>query len=147
VPFSIRGGGCCGREGPTKSGIIVLMGYTSERLDNAVNLARKQGHTIAANGAHIGPDGQLHLTVDGHSLPVSELYAMVEPVEKDIFGFEARGHQYEIHVCYLNDGETVYQIFEDGGKFGEPQLLNKHVMSFVQQTVEDMGGSSLRRLL
>jgi hypothetical protein len=94
------------------------MGCTSERLESVVNLARKQGHTITANGAFIGQDGQPHLTVDGRSLPVSELYAMVEPVDKDIFGFEAHGHHYEIHVCYLS-GEVVYQIFEDGRKSGK----------------------------
>jgi hypothetical protein len=114
------------------------MGYTSKRLESAVNLAQKQGHTIAANGACVGQDGQLHLTVDGHLRPVSELYAMVEPVDKDVFGFEAHGHQCEIHVCYLR-GEVVYQIFEDGGKFGEPQPLNEDVISFVQYTAENMG--------
>jgi hypothetical protein len=121
------------------------MGYTSERLERAVNLAQMQGHTIAANGARTGPDGQLHLTVDGHSHPVSELYAMVEPVDKDVFGFEAHRHQYEIHVCFLR-GEVVYQTFEDGEKFGEPQPLNEDVISFVQHTAESMGGSALRRL-
>jgi hypothetical protein len=122
------------------------MGYTSERLESAVNLARKRGHTIAANRACIGPDGRLYLTVDGHSRPVSELYAMVEPVDRDVFGFEAHGHQYEIHVCYLS-GEVVSQIFEDGGKFGEAQPVNEDVISFVRHTAEKMGGSALRRIL
>jgi hypothetical protein len=130
----------------TRSGIIVLVEYTSERLESAVNLARRQGHTVAANGAWIGPDGRPHLTVDGHSLSDSELYAMVEPVDKDVFGFEAHGHQYEIHVCYLS-GEVVYQIFEDGRNSGKPQPLNEDVITFVQRTAENTGGSSLRRLL
>jgi len=122
------------------------MGFTSERLENAVNLAQEQGHTIAANGASIGQDGQLRLTVNGHSRPVSELYRMVEPVDEDVFGFEAHGHQYEIHVCYMN-GEVVDQIFQDGKIWQNLNPLKEHVITFVQQTAENMGGSSLRRLL
>jgi hypothetical protein len=122
------------------------MGYTSERLENAVNLARKQGRTIAANGASIGQDGQLRLTVDGHSRPVSDLYRMVEPVDTDVFAFKALGHQYEIHVRYL-DGQVDYQMRQDGEAFGEAQPLYEHVLTFVQETAANMGGSSPRRIL
>jgi len=131
----------------SKSRIIALVGYTSARLENAVNLAWTQGHTVAVNGASIGQDGQLCLTVDGHSLPASELYRMVEPVGKDIFGFMAHGQEYEVNICYLNHGEVVYYVSQDGISSGEPRPLNENAINFVQRAAESVDGSSLRRLL
>jgi hypothetical protein len=71
---------------------------------------------------------------------------MVAPVDEDVYGFEADGKRYEVHLYYLN-GEIAYEIYRDGEKLKERQFLDENPLDFVQRVAGDTGGSSsLRRL-
>jgi len=68
----------------------------------------------------------------------------VTPVDKDVFGFEARERRFEVHIYYFYGG-AAYEIYQDGERLGKPQRLNENVLKFVQRIAEKMGGGSLRR--
>lgn len=64
------------------------MGFTSERLEQAVKVLRERGHLIPKHPenqlAAVGPDG-LMILVDGQLREVNEVYDMAEnaPEEKN----------------------------------------------------------------
>jgi hypothetical protein len=57
------------------------MGFTSERLEQAINILRERGHVIPtypqSQLAAVGPDG-LMILIDGQLHSVHEIYEMAE---------------------------------------------------------------------
>lgn len=92
-------------------------------------------------------DGVMHVLIDGHLRSENAIYEMVSPPDTDIYGFEARGHQYEVHIHFLY-GEVVHQIHQDGKPLGKRQRVPEDgsPLEFVQGLALNMEGTSLRRL-
>jgi len=94
----------------------------SESLNRALEVLKKQGHTVTVNPGACVIDGVMHVPIDGHLRSANAIYEMVTPPDTDIYGFEARGHQYEVHIHFLYGG-MAYEIYQDREKLGEPQPL------------------------
>lgn len=119
----------------------VVMSSINEDL--AILAAR--GHKVEANPGACVVDGAIHVLIDGELRSASEIHQMVTPTDQDVYGFEACGKQYEVHIYYLYGG-MAYEIYEDGKTLGEPRPLDENPLDFAQRTAKNMGGTSLRRL-
>ena len=116
-----------------------------DSINEELEILTARGHKVETNPGACVVNGAIHVPIDGELSSVSEIHRMVTPLDKDVFGFEAAGKQYEVHIYYLYGG-AAYEVYEDGRKLGKPQLLNENALAFTQRIAEDIGGSSLRRL-
>jgi hypothetical protein len=119
----------------------------SESLNRALEVLKKLGHTVTTNPGACVIDGVMHVPIDGKLRSAAALYEMVTPVDEDVYGFEARGHQCEVHIEFLY-GEVVYQLHQDGKPLGERQSIPEDAspLDLVLRIAKDMQGTSLRRL-
>jgi hypothetical protein len=117
-----------------------------ESLNQALEVLKRHGHTVTVNPGACVIDGVIHVPIDGRLRSASAIYQMVAPPDTDVYGFEARGHKYEVHIHFLYGG-MAYEMYQDGETLGDSQRLDEAPLDFVQRTAENMGGaSSLRRL-
>jgi hypothetical protein len=114
-------------------------------INEELQILRARGHKVEANPGACVVNAAIHVPIDDELRSASAIHEMVTPVDKDVFGFEARGKQYELHIYYLYGG-AAYEMYQDGMKLGEAQRLNENELDFAQRTAESMRGSSLRRL-
>jgi hypothetical protein len=119
----------------------------SESLNRALEVLEARGQTVTANPGACVIAGVMHVLIDGHLRSENAIYEMVTPPDTDVYGFEARGHQYEVHIHYLY-GDVVYQIYQDGKPSGDRQRAPEHgsPLDLVQRLTLNMEGTSLRRL-
>lgn len=116
-------------------------------LNRALEALKKLGHTVTTNPGACVIDGVMHVPIGGKLRSADAIHEMVTPVDEDIYAFEARGHQYDVHIEFLY-GEVVYQLHQDGKPLGERQRIPEDAspLDFVQRLAVKMEGASLRRL-
>jgi hypothetical protein len=104
------------------------------------------GHQVELNPGACVLNGEMHVLIDGKLTSASAIHQMAHPPDKDTYGFEAQGKQYEVHIYFLY-GENAYEIYQDGQKMGERQRLDENPLDFVQRTAESMGcAGSFRKI-
>ena len=91
-------------------------------INEELEVLKARGHKVEANPGACVVDGEVHVLIDGELRSASEIHEMVTPLDEDVYGFEAHGKHYEVHIYYLYGG-AAYQIFQDGKKLGGPQRL------------------------
>ncbi len=111
-------------------------------INEALRILVARGRKVETNPGACVVDGVMHVRIDGTLRSADEIYEMVTPSDKDVYGFEAQGRLYEVHIYFLR-GEVAYEIYEDGERLGERQYLDENPLDFVQGVAERMGGASL----
>jgi hypothetical protein len=65
--------------------------------------------------------------------------------DEDVWGFEANGKQYEVHVCYpsVPYSENFYQIYEDGKKLGGRMPNTQNTLECAERIANEYGAPSV----
>jgi hypothetical protein len=96
------------------------------------------GHKVESNPGACVLNGDMHVLIDGKLMSAIAIHQMAHPPDRDTYGFEAQGKQYEVRIYFLY-GENAYEIYQDGHKMGERQRLGGDPLDFMQRTAESMG--------
>ena len=110
-----------------------------DSINEALAILRAQGHLVETNPGACVVGGAMHVPIDGHLRSERELHEMVTPADKDVYGFESHGKQYEIHIYfYFLCSEITYEMYQDGTRLGErrPLPLDDNPLEFVLRTTE-----------
>jgi hypothetical protein len=89
-------------------------------INNELELLGARGHKVQANPGACVVGGAIHILIDGELRSASEIHETAAPIGKDVYGFDARGKQYEVYINYLYGG-MAYEIHQGGKKLGAPR--------------------------
>ena len=120
------------------------MGYTSSKLQWAIEFLQQQGHAVHGNGQPLVGGEDMTFLLDGRRVGLAELYQTAK-VADEIFQCQVGEKTCEIHY-YFVPGGAEYEVHLDGKKINERHSTDEHMFVCAERVCSSMGGTDLKRL-
>jgi hypothetical protein len=118
-------------------------------INEALEILKARGHKVETNPGAFVINGAIHVLIDGDPRSPSEIFEMVTPEDENVYGFEAHGRQYEVHIYFPSVPycQNSYEVHEDGKTVGGRVPNNENELECAQRIAKEYGGlASLQRL-
>jgi len=118
-------------------------------LNEALEILQKRGRDVQTNPCARLIAGVMHVRIDGEFRSESEIFQVVMPEDQNVYGFEAKGKQYEVHIDFpcVPYSERSFEVLENGKTLNGRIPTRANELECARRIAQEHGGlGSLRRL-